>query len=105
MFHAGLQPPQVLLWQARLSRIPRWGWALIGIAVVVPIVLLFVTVAVLALTAGAVMLAVVLGILIVRRLVLGLLGPRPTRTQLVRRDPFAAHDVIVVERVDKQENR
>ena len=99
MFRAGIQAPQLLLWQARLSRIPRWGWAVIGIAVAVPLAVLFLTVAVIALTAGAMMLAVVLGILAVRGLARRLTG-RPG-TRMARRDPFTAHDVIVVERVDK----
>jgi hypothetical protein len=100
MFRVGVQSPQVMLWQARLSRIPRWGWALIGIAVVVPIVVLLLTMAVVAVTVGIVVLAVVAGIVAVRNMLHRIAGGR-RQTGLVPQDPFTARDVIVVERIDR----
>jgi len=69
----------------------------------VPLLVLLAAVAVFAAVAGAIVLTVVLGLLMVRNAVRRLSGARPT--DMVRHDPFTERDVIVVERVDKQEPR
>ena len=41
MFQARIHAPQLLRWQARLARVPRWGWIAFFVGAVLPIVLLF----------------------------------------------------------------
>jgi MFS superfamily sulfate permease-like transporter len=68
---------------------------IIGIAVIVPLVILLL----IALTAGIAVAAVVACILTLRNVARRLIHPgRPAA--LARRDVFSARDVIVVERVD-----
>jgi hypothetical protein len=66
MFRMAFQHPQFYRWQARLSRVPRWGWVVIGIAVILPVAVLLASLALLALGAGALALGVVVTVLAVR---------------------------------------
>ncbi len=98
MFRAQLQSPRLAALQYRLSRIPRWSWPIIGLA----IALLVLAVAVFAAVAGLIVMVVAAGYLTVRNLYRRLTSPRAT--QLVRPEPFTARDVIVVERIDTKVN-
>jgi len=88
MFHN----PRLNAWQHRLARIPRWGWTIIGVAIVLPIVLLLLSVVAMALIAGAVALAVVIALLVLRGIFLRLKGPKDDGRRkvkiVVRRDVF-----------------
>ena len=66
MFHFALHHPRLSAWQNRLARVPRWGWALIGLAVVAPFIILMFTVLFFAVAAGLTALGVVLLLLALR---------------------------------------
>lgn len=60
MFQARLQGPQIARWQARLARVPRWGWIAFFAGAVVPVVALAVFVLFTALVTGAIIMGAVL---------------------------------------------
>ena len=74
MFRVVSQFPQISPWMVRLSRIPRWGWIAIGVGIILPIVILLASVALVAIISGAIVLAVVVLMMALRRLWLRLTG-------------------------------
>jgi len=40
MFQARIHAPQLARWQARLSRVPKWGWIAFFVGAVIPIFVL-----------------------------------------------------------------
>jgi hypothetical protein len=92
MIRVAFGNPRAAAWQGRLSRVPRWGWAIIGVSVVLPIVLLLVSIAAMALLAGAAAIIVVMLLMFVRALWLRMVGPKDDGRRnvkiVVRRDVF-----------------
>lgn len=66
------QDPRVALWQSRLARMPRWGWWLIGAAVITPVILILAGIIALALIFGFAAVAVVICVMVVMSLLVSL---------------------------------
>lgn len=66
------QDPRVAAWQARASRIPRWGRWLIGVAVVTPVILVLAGIIALALIFGFAAVAIVICVMILMSLLVSL---------------------------------
>ena len=60
MFYTQSQDPRVIRWQARLARVPRWGWIAFGIGILVPLLALAIGVIVVGVLTGAIVMAAVL---------------------------------------------
>ena len=84
MIRIAFHNPKAQAWQRRLSRIPRWGWVIIGVAVILPIVVLLASIVAVALVAGAIAIAVVMLLLALRGLWLQLIRPRDDGRRNVR---------------------
>ena len=57
-----IHSPQIQQWQARLARVPRWGWIAFFIGVVLPVVVVGIGLLVIGLLSGLVVLAAVMAI-------------------------------------------
>lgn len=92
MFRVAISNPRGQAWQARLSRIPRWGWMIIAIAVILPVVVLLASIVALALAGGLIAIGVVLALLFIRAVFRSLLGPKDDGRRnvkvVVHRDVF-----------------
>ena len=60
MFQAQINLPQVMRWQARLARVPRWAWVAFFIGAVIPIVALLLVALAAAVITGLIVMGVVL---------------------------------------------
>ena len=60
MFYTQFQHPQIMRWQARLARVPRWAWIAFFIGVIVPIVVLGASLLLMAVVFGGIALAAAL---------------------------------------------
>src|SRR4051812_14877297 len=60
MMYTQLNDPRIARWQARLSRVPRWGWIAFMVGAVVPAVALVLFILFTALVTGAIVMAAVL---------------------------------------------
>jgi hypothetical protein len=97
MFHAQFHDPRVSRWQARLSRVPRWGWIAFFIGIMLPILVLAVSIIVVALTTGALVMAAVLVVSAILGLVYRLMH-RNTRTlnRTQNGEPLRSDNVRIV---------
>lgn len=66
------QDPRVAAWQMRLAKLPRWGWWLIAIAVITPVVLILAGIIALALIFGFAAIAVVICVMLVMSLLVSI---------------------------------
>ena len=82
--------PQINRWQARLARMPRWGWIAIGLAMAIPVLGILMAV----FLSGAVMFGIVIAILFVMGLVRRLFRRRSDGRENVR---IVVHSARVID--------
>lgn len=66
------QDPRIAAWAARAARVPRWGWWLIGVAVITPVILVLAGIIALALVFGFAAVAIVVCVMILMSLLVSL---------------------------------
>lgn len=59
MMNFSIHSPQIQTWQARLARMPRWGWIAFFIGVVLPVVVIGVALLVIGVLSGLVVMMAV----------------------------------------------
>ena len=60
MIYTQFQDPRIAKWQARLARVPRWGWIAFFVGIMVPVVVLAAGIIAIGLVTGALVMAAVL---------------------------------------------
>jgi len=98
MIYTQFQDPRIARWQARLARVPRWGWIAIFVAILVPILILLAGIIAVGLITGGLVLAAVLLVSTVLALVQRLLHRRHRQLDDGRRNvKIVVHSARVID--------